>query len=274
MQARDLPEVVASGELRHIGVPYANFVTGFGDGLDVELMQGFAKELGVKYVYVKSSWGNIFGDLTGQNAINDKSNVRLLSKVPVKGDVIANGLTIIDWRKKVVNFSHPTFPSSVWLIAKSSSKLTPIIPSGSIEQDIKNTKMKLKKINLLTRPNTCLDASLYSLDKSEANIFFHPKNRKVIEMVPAILNNKDEQVTLLDVPDALIALEKWSGEIKVIGPISDIQEMGVAFPKDSPKLLKAFNEYFEKIRKNGEYNKLVKKYYPSVFEYFDSFFHK
>ena len=35
--ADDLREIRERGVLRHLGVPYANFVTGSGDGLDVEI---------------------------------------------------------------------------------------------------------------------------------------------------------------------------------------------------------------------------------------------
>ena len=44
---RDLSQIKAAGVLRHLGVPYANFVTGSGDDLDVELMQLFAKRTGL-----------------------------------------------------------------------------------------------------------------------------------------------------------------------------------------------------------------------------------
>jgi len=47
VQAEDLPEIRARGELRHLGIRYANFVTGSGDGFDVELVRGFAEHLGV-----------------------------------------------------------------------------------------------------------------------------------------------------------------------------------------------------------------------------------
>ena len=54
--ARDLADVKADGVLRHIGIPYANFVIIYKEGhktvvngFDVELMKGFAKHLGVKY---------------------------------------------------------------------------------------------------------------------------------------------------------------------------------------------------------------------------------
>ncbi|MDP2968552.1 MAG: ABC transporter substrate-binding protein, partial [Deltaproteobacteria bacterium] len=57
----DLAEVKAKGLLRHLGVPYANFVTGSGDGMDVGLVKLFAQHLGVKYEYVETSWGNLIG---------------------------------------------------------------------------------------------------------------------------------------------------------------------------------------------------------------------
>jgi hypothetical protein len=47
--AADLKEIQARGEIRHLGIRYANFVTGDGDGFDVELVKGFAKHIGVKY---------------------------------------------------------------------------------------------------------------------------------------------------------------------------------------------------------------------------------
>ena len=61
----DLDMVKQTGTLRHLGVAYANFVTGLGDGLDVELMQLFAKRLGVKYEYVSTNWDDVLTDLTG-----------------------------------------------------------------------------------------------------------------------------------------------------------------------------------------------------------------
>ncbi len=61
----DLPEIKAAGQLRHLGIPYANFVTGAGDGLDVDLVKMFCRELGVEYVYVETDWGRTISDVTG-----------------------------------------------------------------------------------------------------------------------------------------------------------------------------------------------------------------
>ena len=157
IHARDLPEVLEAGVLRHLGVPYANFVSGSGDGLDVELMQNFAAYLEVDYRFVESDWSHIFGDLTGRHARRGGSGAELLDTAPVRGDVIANGMTVLPWRRDVINFSNPTFPSSVWLIARAESGLVPIKPSGSLEADIAAVKDSLDDHSVLALENTCLD---------------------------------------------------------------------------------------------------------------------
>ena len=50
--AGDLAELKERGVLRHLGIPYANFVTGSGDGMEVELTRKFAEHLGVKCEFV------------------------------------------------------------------------------------------------------------------------------------------------------------------------------------------------------------------------------
>lgn len=276
--AYDLEEVKEAGVLRHIGIPYANFVIQYkhGDklvegGLDVELMKGFAAYLGVEYQYVKASWSNVFGKINGQDATYVNKEIILGKQGEIEGDVISNGATILEWRKQVVDFSDVYFPSAVWLIARSDSSLNPIKPTGNIDSDIKKVKAMLKQRDVLAMKQSCLDPDLYNLELTGANIILPVKERKLNEMVPAILNN-DAESTLLDVPDTLIALQKWPGEIKVIGPISEDQRMAVAFRKNSPELREAFNLYFKRIKADGSYNKLVKKYYPNVFHFYSDFF--
>ena len=122
----DLDGVKQQGVLRHLGIPYAGFITGAGDGMDVELMQRFAKHLGVRYEFVNTDWANIFGDLTGNKVRPNGNDIEIISKVPIKGDVAANGITVLPWREKAVNFSLPTFPNQVWLVARANSSIKPI----------------------------------------------------------------------------------------------------------------------------------------------------
>jgi ABC-type amino acid transport substrate-binding protein len=265
----DLAAIKQRGVLRHLGVPYAHFVSGAGDGLDVELMQLFARHLGVRYVYVKTDWSTVITDLTGLKYALKNNAVKITGKAAVKGDIIANGLTQLDWREQLVDFSTPTFPTQVWLVARADSPMQPIHPSDDIGQDIVQVKELLRQRAVLGVADTCTDPHLYDLAAvgARSRLFQGTLN----ELAPAVINGVAE-ATILDVPDALVALEKWPGKIKVIGPISPKQQMGCGFSKDTPMLRAAFNDFFEKCKADGTYRRLVKKYYPTAFLYFPEFF--
>lgn len=267
--ADDLAEVRARGVLRHLGVPYANFVTGTGEGLSVEMMQLFAAHLGVEYQYVKTYWKDVIPDLVGQEVFPDGKNVTLGENRPIRGDVIANGLTILPWRQKAVRYSAPTFPTQVWLISRADAGLKPIQPSGDIAEDIAATKALLAGRQVLGKAKTCLAPSLYRLSEVGAQISLFEGNLN--ELAPAVINGRSE-TSILDVPDALVALEKWPGQILVLGPVSGPQKMGVGFRPGSDRIWREFSVFFEKITKDGTYTRLVEKYYPAVFEYYPDFF--
>jgi ABC-type amino acid transport substrate-binding protein len=266
---RDLQDIKADGVIRHLGIPYANFVTGSDDGMDVDLIKGFARHIGVKYEYVKTDWGTVVEDLVGKKITMENGHAVQGADVPVKGDLVANGFTILSWRKEILEFSEPTFPSQIWLIARANSKTKPIKPSKDIDKDVEQVRKALKGKKVLALPKTCLDPSLYDLDSTGATVVNY--NGQLNELAPALIY-KGNEFTILDVPDALIALEKWPGKIKIIGPMSPPQLMGVGFTKTAPKLLEAFNKYLEEIKLNGTYARLVKKYYPSASYYFPAYF--
>lgn len=264
-----LEAIQEQGILKHLGVPYANFITGAGDGLSVEVMQRFAEHLGVKYQYVETSWSNAISDLTGKKVKAVGDNVEILGEAPIRGDLIANGFTIIPWREKIVTYSTPTFPTQVWLIARGDAGMQPILPSGDIEQDITAVKKLLAQRSVLGKENTCLDPALYNLEAVGATTSLFDGNLN--DLAPAVISRAAE-TAILDVPDALVALEKWPGQMLVIGPISPEQVMAIAFRKESNELRKEFNRFYKQLKKEGIYVQLVKKYYPAVFDYYPEFF--
>lgn len=267
--ALDLPEVQRQGVLRHLGIPYAHFVIGADAGLDIELMTAFAKDLGVRYEFVASDWPTVFGDLTGRRTKAKGNEVELLEEMPRRGDAIANGLTVLPWREKVVTFSKPTFPNQVWLVARADSPLVPITPSQDLAADIAAVKQLISGRSLLGKAGTCLDPALYDLAKITEKILLFPGSLN--DLAPALLQGEAE-LTLLDVPDALVALQKWPGKIKILGPVSARQDMAVAFPKDAPALAARFDEFLARIRKDGTYLAMVHKHYPFVRTYYPDFF--
>lgn len=269
--AVDLQDIKARGVLRHLGIPYAHFVSGDGDGMDVELMRNFAGYLGVRYQYVETDWDTVIADLTGNKVKAVGDSVEILGESPMRGDLVANGFTILPWRKKVVDFSRPTFPSQIWLVARADSSLKPIKPTNRITRDIEQTRALLKNRKVLALKKTCLDPDLYNLSETGANVTCF--TGKLNELAPAVIKGEAE-ATILDVPDALIALEKWPGKLKIIGPISPRQEMAVAFPKESVHLREAFNRFLLQSQKDGTYERIVRKYYPTAFAFFPEFFKK
>ena len=276
--ARDLEDIKKEGVLRHLGVPYANFISyihsdGFESvtGLDIEITQGFAKYIGVKYEYVPATWGNVIGKLTGIDSQFKDNQIIVGKPVPIEGDIIANGMTVLHWRSQLFDFSDDYFPSAVWLVSRTDSHLQPIIPSGSLQKDIEMVKTLMSGQHVLAMEDSCLDPNLYNLYGKNIDIILPTRKRNLNEMVPAILN-KDAENTLLDVADTLIALEKWPGQIKVIGPVSESQKMAAGFRKSSPKLREAYNQYLTIIKSDGTYQHLIEKYYPSVFDFYHDYF--
>ncbi len=269
-QAGNLNDVKKSGVLRHLGIPYANFVTRDHDGLDVALMKAFAKDLGVKYQFVESTWQTIIADLSGKKVKPVGNDIQIIGKSLIKGDIISTGFTVLPWRKKIVDFSAMTFPSAIWLIARRDTKLTPISPTGVISRDIDNVKKILNGFSVLGLKDSCLDPNSYGIKKTGAKILYFPADHDLSGMIPSIIAEVAD-ASLIDVPVALVALAKWPGKIKVIGPLSEPQSMACAFSKNSSKLKQAFDIFFEKFKANGEYRKLVETYYPSLFTYYPNF---
>lgn len=269
--AAELADIKARGEIRHLGIRYANFVTGAGDGFDVELVQGFARHIGVKYTLVYSDFYSVIRDLLGKDVVRKGGEVTLAGSFPVRGDIIATGFTVLPWREAVLLYSKPTFPSQVLLVSRADSPARPIQATGSLAQDIQLTRKLIGRQSLLVMEKTCLDPSNYGLKGVGIDLKAYSRSTNLNEMVPALIN-READLTLLDVPDAILDLRKWSGQIKVLGPISEHQDLAAAFPKEAPKLRAAFDEYLARVKADGTYDRLVDKYFPGVRRYFPEFF--
>ncbi len=260
----DLAEIKASGVLRHLGVPYSNFVTGDGDGLDVDIIKLYASEIGVKYQHVPTSWENVVGDLSGKKYALNGDKVEITGERKVKGDIVGNGFTVLPWREEIINFSTPYFPSAVWVLANAGSDLNPISPSGDSIKDISQTKQLLVGRQILGIRNTCLDPVEYDVKNCK------PVYKEGLQLndLPAAVIKGEYEITLQDAPDALLVLVKNPGKVKVLGPLTEPQLMAFGISKDSPELLDSFNSFLQRLRNDGRLRELIIKYYPHVFDHF------
>lgn len=271
--AADLDDIRERGVLRHLGIQYANFIKTDGRGFDVELVQGFARELGVRYELVYSDFVSIVRDLLGKDVVRQGAEVSLTGDFPVRGDLIATGFTILPWRQQVLLFSAPTFPSQVLAVARTESTYQPVPSRRDLAAEIAETKQLLGDKSLLVMERTCLDPANYGLKGTNIELRPYTASTHLSEMVPALLRGEAD-FTLLDVPDALLDLQRWAGRIKIIGPVSEPQELAAAFPRSAPDLRAAFDAYLTRIKADGTYDKLVDRYYPGVRHYFPDFFRR
>jgi hypothetical protein len=260
----DLDEIKARGYLKHIGVPYANFVTGDGEGLDTEILKLYAQSIGVKYQYVKTDWDNVIGDLSGKKVKVKDGKPEVIENVPVKGDIIGNGLTVIPWRQEIIDYSTPYFPNMIWVVARADSPLHPIKPTKDLKKDVENTRSLLKGKDVLGIRNTCVDLSLYNLEDVRP-VF---KEGLTLNDLAAVLVKGDAEISILDVPDSLVALSKFPGRIKILGAITQKQDMAFGISKDSPKLRESLNQFLAQLKSSGKLSELLLTYYPGLENYF------
>ncbi len=117
---------------------------------------------------------------------------------------------------------------------------------------------------MLGIPNTCLDPVLYNLEGVEP---VYKEGVSLNDVAPALIARESE-VSILDVPDSLVALAKYPEKIKILGVITERQLMAFGISQNSPELLASFNAFLEKLRKSGRLKKLIFQYYPGIEYYF------
>lgn len=260
VRAGSLEEVQQRGVLRHLGTPYANFVINNQTGFDVDFVRLFAKHIGVRYEFISTTWSDMCQDLTGSCQGGN---------TPPKGDILACGVTVLPQRMQHVAFSDPTFPTQVWVVARADSPLTPILPQDT-SHDIVNVLGQLRGKLVMGIEKTCTDPASYPALRQGKVICRYSSTD--LNKLPAVLLRNEADAILLDVPDSLIALKRWPGYLKIIGPVSEEQIMAAAFAKNSDSLRTAFNAFLADCIADGTYFALVQKYYPEIIDGFPAFF--
>ena len=97
------------------------------------------------------------------------------------------------------------------------------------------------------------------------------RHLRLDEVAPAVIQGEGD-LALLDVADAMVALQRFPGKLKVIGPVSVRQHMAVAFRPGAPRLREAFEAFLAEARRDGTYHTLVAAYFPEAPVYFRDFF--
>ena len=234
-QARSLEEIKSSGELLvgstgdYKPMSYLNKSTGKYEGFDAEMAASLAKKLGVKLVYVPTTWKTLQADtLAG------------------KFDVAMCGITVTDARKQVMAMSDPylTFGKTVLVTKTKADQFKSLDdvnqPSVRVMYNPGGTNEKFAKEST-----------------PKAQLITHEHNAEI----PGLVGEGKADVMITETMEAVRYVKD---NPKVAAPLVDKpfteNHFGVLMTKDHPDLLKAVNDWMAGIKADGTMAKWENEY--------------
>lgn len=197
-------------------------------GFDIELLDAIAADSNAKLDVQDSDFDTIF---TSVNA--------------GKCDVVASAVTITDERKKNSLFSEPYFDADQSLLVRSDSSVT------------KLAELTGKTIGVQTGTT----GEQYAKDHTPdgATVKSYPDATSLF----AAINGKQIDAVLQDLPVNSDRAGK-DDSVKVVDKIPTGEQYGFAMAKDNTSLQKTIDAGLAKVKDDGTYDKLYKKYFPNA----------
>ena len=200
--------------------PYEYYKDGKVVGVDIDIANEIAKELGKKLVIKDIAFDSIINEL--------KSG---------KADFAAAGLSITEDRKKQVDFTVEYTTSNQVVVVKKDSQIT----------DINSLNGKRIAVQLGTV------ADLYVTENfkdSEIN-----RQKKFLVAAEAVKNNKADCIIMDQVPAKQLVSE--NSELKILDGILFTDTYGMAVKKGNTELLEKINTVLERLMTEGKIEEYV-----------------
>ncbi len=228
-QAEDLPTLKVASDPSFKPFAYMDTETNKMAGFDIELMQAIGEKAGFKVESVPLDFAGIIPALQSSNV-----------------DAGASSITITDARKKVIDFSNPYYDSGLQLLVKENST------SAAIED------LKGKTVGALTG-STGYSFVQKSLG-TDVNLVPYPAYATAI----LSLTSGDTDAVIGDQPVlAYYAATTGKGKAKVVGPVYQGEQFGIAFPKGS-KWRDAADKGLAAIKADGTYARIYSKWFGAA----------
>lgn len=222
-------------------IPYAPFefkkpgedeTTGF----DVDLVKAIAATFGVTDVtFQKESFDTIF-----------------TSTAQGRFDMAASSITITDERKKTVLFSEPYFEANQSVMvrsddAKGLDALTGTIPPAEAQEALAGKTIGVQR----GTTGALLALKVKDAKVQQFGIIDDAFNALIAKRVDVVLN------------DYAISAYATTNKpnLKVLAKVSPSESYGFAFPKENTALAKAFNDGLAKVKEDGTYAEIYKKWF-------------
>jgi len=195
-------------------------------GFDMDLIRAVAKEMGVKADIQNLNFDGLIPSLEAGNI-----------------DVCISGMTINEERKQKVLFSDPYYKSGLSIIVKKNDtniKKFQDLSGKRVAVQIGTTSAKeVKKINGVQVKEF----------NSSADTFMELKAGGV----DAVVNDRP-------VNDYYI-VKSGVTDVKALDELLTSEDYGIAISKKNPELQKKVNEALKKLKANGEFDKIYKKWF-------------
>lgn len=199
-------------------------------GFDVDVAHLFAKAL--------------FGDENKVELVAVTSGNRIPFLQSGKIDIIIASVTITDERRKVVEFSDPYFMSGGLLL----------VPRNSPIQGVQNLAGK----TVAVIQGAIQDKDIEQLAPQATRLKFG----KVSEAVLAVKGGRADAFSQDDI--LVLTLAKENPDLKAVGKPFTPRPYGIAVRKGDVEFIKWVNGQLAKMKKDGTYDKLWKKYFGDV----------
>ncbi len=194
-------------------------------GFDIDLWDAVAKELKLEYELRPMDFNGILPALQTNNV-----------------DVALAGITIKDERKKAIDFSDGYYDSGFMLMVPENST----VQSGD---DLKGKSLALKI------GTSAADYAKEHFKDTELRLFPNIDNAYLE------LQTGRVDAAMHDTPNILYYIATaGQGRVKAVGKQMMAHEYGIGFPKGS-KLVPQVNEALAKIKADGRYNEIYKKWF-------------
>lgn len=196
------------------------------EGFDVDLVTAIAKDMGLKTVFSSVKFDTLIPQLVAGG----------------KFDMIASAMTITDERKQQIDFADPYIDSNQSLsVAKGSSiKSTKDLAGKTVGVQSGTTGEAWAKENLKGSKVVPFDDTLAAFAALQAG------------KVDGIIN---------DLPVSAYIVKDPARNAAIVQEIPTGEQYGFAIAKTNPELTKAVNAALAKLKSDGTYNAIYKKWF-------------
>jgi polar amino acid transport system substrate-binding protein len=196
------------------------------DGFDIDMIRAVAKEMGIpKVQFVDTEFKGLIPGLQAK-----------------KFDAIMSGIYKTDERAKVIGFSDTYYPGGLAIMVKEDNNKI---------KNINDLKGKEVSVQIGTKSVSFLKEKYPQVKVKEVE--------KNSDMFLELESNRVEAVVTGQPAAKVYAKEK--GGVKVLDQLLTHEEYAIGTRKEDEALNKEFNAALKRLKANGEYAKIVKKWF-------------